>query len=1110
MSEEQAKKVVAGWLKVDVQPLGMIFGQEVMKSETFLGDNGQPIYYVLYLQPSGFVVVPADDLVEPIIAFVADGIYDPSEDNPLGALVSRDLTGRVAAAQGLQSPAGTQSLKKDLTEQQTAFGRVGIRAQAKWAELQDYADTVRAMGVSEISDVWVAPLVQSKWNQSTESGLSCYNYYTPPYGPNTPGNYPCGCVATAMAQLMRFHEHPVTGIGIHDFIIEVDDSPEIAWTRGGDGGGGAYDWPQMMLDPNSSITPTQRQAIGSLCYDAGISVNMQYTSSSSGADVLVTKDVLTNTFNYGNAVKGYNGGNNLGTALNDMVNPNLDCNHPVILGITGTSGGHAIIADGYGYHFSSLYHHLNMGWSGSDDVWYNLPDINSSPSFTLVYKCVYNIFVSGSGEIISGRVEDVNGEPISEVTVTAQGPGDPNSTVTDSKGIYSFANVSSGSTYTINVTKNGYTFEPPRTITTGISGGSTAGNRWGIDFQGISGEYPVIQTTPEEIVFSTTVGGSNPESQILSIRNSGFGTLNWVIDYDCNWLDVDAYEGISTGDINEVVLSVDISGLNQGDYNCELIISDPCALNHPKTVQVNLTISDVLLVPTEEYPTIQAAIDDAVNGGTVIVADGTYTGAGNRDIDFKGLAITVRSENGPENCIIDCEASSSNMHRGFDFQSGEGQASILDGFTIINGYALNDEGGGISCIGASPTINNCIISGCTAGNIGTGLYNYGGGMSNKDSSSPALNNCTFSGNSAQYGGGLHNRDSSPTLINCTFSSNSARYAGAMYNYDSSTTMTNCTFTENSAYYAGGIYIRAGSNVTLTNCTFTDNFGESKGGGLYNKGVATLTYCTFTDNTGRYRGGGVNNEGTSTLTNCTFSGNSASKSNGNGGGISTIGGSSILKTCTFNGNSATFYGGGVYCKSANHTMINCTFTKNSVGRHGRALATSSACQVQLTNCILWDGGDEIYELPGWDPSTIPVTYSDVQGGRSGTGNKNVNPAFVDPTNDDYHLQWDSLCINVGNPSFTAEPNETDIDGEPRIITGRVDMGADEVGEKQADFTRNGIIDMADLKLFVGCWLSSPGEDDWYILCDLYQDGQIDFADWAEFTKDWLWQVSWYEP
>ena len=138
---------------------------------------------------------------------------------------------------------------------------------------------------------------------------------------------------------------------------------------------------------------------------------------------------------------------------------------------------------------------------------------------------------------------------------------------------------------------------------------------------------------------------------------------------------------------------MDISGLNQGDYNCELIISDPCALNHPKTVQVNLTISDVLLVPTEEYPTIQAAIDAAVNGGTVIVADGTYTGAGNRDIDFKGLAITVRSENGPENCIIDCEASSSNMHRGFDFQSGEGQASILDGFTIINGYALNDEGG---------------------------------------------------------------------------------------------------------------------------------------------------------------------------------------------------------------------------------------------------------------------------------------------------------------------------------------------------------------------------------------------------------------------------------
>ncbi len=97
----------------------------------------------------------------------------------------------------------------------------------------------------------------------------------------------------------------------------------------------------------------------------------------------------------------------------------------------------------------------------------------------------------------------------------------------------------------------------------------------------------------------------------------------------------------------------------------------------------------VALDGSGEFSTIQAAIDAAVDGDEVIVADGTYTGVGNRDIDFKGKAITVRSENGPDNCIIDCEREG----RGFYFHNGEDDRSILQGLTITNGYA--DHGGGI-------------------------------------------------------------------------------------------------------------------------------------------------------------------------------------------------------------------------------------------------------------------------------------------------------------------------------------------------------------------------------------------------------------------------------
>ena len=83
-TSNEAQVLVTGWLKTYSQPLGMALGRDIAKVETFMNDEGQPTYHIVYLQPSGFVIVPADDMVEPIIGFVNGTNFDPSPGNPLG------------------------------------------------------------------------------------------------------------------------------------------------------------------------------------------------------------------------------------------------------------------------------------------------------------------------------------------------------------------------------------------------------------------------------------------------------------------------------------------------------------------------------------------------------------------------------------------------------------------------------------------------------------------------------------------------------------------------------------------------------------------------------------------------------------------------------------------------------------------------------------------------------------------------------------------------------------------------------------------------------------------------------------------------------------------
>jgi parallel beta-helix repeat protein len=257
------------------------------------------------------------------------------------------------------------------------------------------------------------------------------------------------------------------------------------------------------------------------------------------------------------------------------------------------------------------------------------------------------------------------------------------------------------------------------------------------------------------------------------------------------------------------------------------------------TLVSGATFADTLTVDDDgkaDFDNIQAAVDAASNGDEIIVAPGTYTGSGDEVVNMLGKEIWLHSSEGAGVTIIDGE----DARRGVLCNSGETSNTIIEGFTITNGYADN-----------------------------------GGGMCNKNNSSPTLTDCTFENNYADRGGGMFNDSSNPTLENCTFMGNTAtNNGGGMYNTYSDPTLTNCTFENNTAWAGGGMYNDYGGNPTLTGCTFTDNTA-SNGGGMSNENCCspTLTNCTFTNNSATNHGGGMYNWcGNPTLTDTVVCGN----------------------------------------------------------------------------------------------------------------------------------------------------------------------------------------------------------------------------------------------
>lgn len=404
---------------------------------------------------------------------------------------------------------------------------------------------------------------------------------------------------------------------------------------------------------------------------------------------------------------------------------------------------------------------------------------------------------------------------------------------------------------------------------------------------------------------------------------------------------------------------------------------------------------------------IQEAIDTAVDGDQILVTNGVYqTGIGIAYHYFSGVmsnrvavtkAVTVKSVNGPAVTII----------KGYQVPGTTNDASAvrcvyltnnatLIGFTLTNGatrpYAGSSAaqtGGGVYCASVSATVSNCVLVGNAAGYEGGGA---GGGT---------LNNCVIEGNSARFGGGA----AEAVLNNCVLTNNQATTSGGGASFCFA---TNCTLVNNLAGSGGG-----DRGSTLVNCLLANNQAITNGGGSLHGSVpavgSLLINCTLKNNSAGNLGGGADG---CPLINCVLTQNSAL----NGGGTYYC----DMWNCLVTSNTAAVGAG-----ADSSMMANCTVTANHASQ---SVGGVNGCT--LMNCIVYynsatfspdNSGSSIYS------SCLPLT-----------GSITNEPLFANQAGGDYRLQSNSPCINSGNNIYNT--NSLDLDGNPRVMAGTMDLGA----------------------------------------------------------------------
>lgn len=292
------------------------------------------LFYVFNADPNGFVIVAGDDAVTPILGYSSESLFDP---------------GNIPA-----------NVKKWLEDYKNQIRYIIDNQFFATKEIElEWNQLLNGSSVSSLkSTVGVNPLVQTKWNQA------------PYYNALCPGNSVTGCVATAMAQIMKFWNFPEMGTGFHSY------NHSNYGTISANFASTTYEWSSMPNQVSGS-----NNAVAMLMFHCGVGVDMDYSPSSSGAYVISAQSPVENCaefaletyFGYKTSLQGVQRANYNETSWVNLLKGELDAGRPILYAGFGSGGGHAFVCDGYD---NSGYFHFNWGWGGTYDGYFSINALN--------------------------------------------------------------------------------------------------------------------------------------------------------------------------------------------------------------------------------------------------------------------------------------------------------------------------------------------------------------------------------------------------------------------------------------------------------------------------------------------------------------------------------------------------------------------------------------------------------------------------------------------------------------------------------------------------------------------------------------------------------------